>query len=170
VVECGRTVQRLVKASFMSASGANAVAKARADHPRSRVTASIALLVVAVLLAPMTVVSAWARTQIESTDRYVATVAPLAEDPDVQQYVARAAADAIFERLELDDALASVLPEQLAALQPTLAAALRGFLTDARCARASAASSSSGWCWPHSWCWWSSRTTRPAGLARLRSS
>jgi hypothetical protein len=100
-------------------------------HRRSRLAASVALLVVAALLAPFTVVAAWARAQIESTDRYVRTVAPLAQDPDVQQYVARAVADAVYEQLSLEDVLDEVLPGDLAALQPTLAGTPRGFPTDA---------------------------------------
>jgi hypothetical protein len=36
------------------------------------------------------VVAGWARAQIEDTDRYVATVGPLAEDPEIQAYVAAA--------------------------------------------------------------------------------
>ena len=48
---------------------------------RGRGTLSIALMVVTALLAPLTVVAGWARAQIEDTDRYVATVGPLAQDP-----------------------------------------------------------------------------------------
>ena len=35
-------------------------------------------------LAPLSVVSVWARSEVTDTDRYVDTVAPLAKDPAVQ--------------------------------------------------------------------------------------
>jgi hypothetical protein len=97
---------------------------------RTRGAISVALLVVAALLTPLTVVAAWARAQIESTDRYVATVAPLADDPAVQEYVAQAAADAIYELLEVDE-LVGALPAELAAVGVALGPAVRGFLVDA---------------------------------------
>ena len=45
------------------------------------------LIVVACLLAPLGVVAVWARNQVTNTDRYVATVTPLAKDPAIQQAV-----------------------------------------------------------------------------------
>lgn len=68
-----------------------------------RGTLSIVLILVAALLAPLTVVAAWAQTQIEDTDRYVATVGPLADDPEVQAYVAAALADGLCELLGVDE-------------------------------------------------------------------
>src|SRR4051794_41566542 len=41
-----------------------------------------------VLLAPLSVVATWAHRQVSDTDRYVATVAPLASDPAVQDAIA----------------------------------------------------------------------------------
>jgi hypothetical protein len=97
---------------------------------RTRLMVSIALLTLAVALTPLTVVAAWARLQIEDTDRYVDTVAPLAQDPAVQAYVARAAADAVYELLDVEVIVAE-LPNELAALGATVAPAVRGFLIDA---------------------------------------
>ena len=45
------------------------------------------LVAVAALLAPLSVLSTWASGQIQDTDRYLATVGPLASDPDVQAAV-----------------------------------------------------------------------------------
>jgi hypothetical protein len=97
---------------------------------RTRLVVSIALLTLAVALTPLTVVAAWARAQIEDTDRYVDTVAPLAQDPAVQAYVARAAADAVYDLLDVE-AVVSGLPDELSGLGATVAPAVRGFLIDA---------------------------------------
>jgi hypothetical protein len=97
---------------------------------RTRLVVSITLLVLAIALTPLTVVAAWARVQIEDTDRYVDTVAPLAQDPAVQAYVARAAADAVYDLLDVE-AVVAELPDELAGLGATVAPAVRGFLIDA---------------------------------------
>jgi hypothetical protein len=86
-------------------------------------------LVLAVALTPLTVVAAWARAQIENTDRYVDTVAPLAQDPAIQQYVARAAADALYDLIDVE-AIVEQLPDGLADLGAAVAPAVRGFLID----------------------------------------
>lgn len=97
----------------------------------SRRTLSIVLIVVAALLAPLTVVAAWAQTQIEDTDRYVATVGPLADDPDVQAYVATALADTLYELLRVDEQLAETLSDQSAPQGPVIGPADRGSLDEA---------------------------------------
>jgi hypothetical protein len=54
---------------------------------RWRTIVATLLIVVACVLAPLGVVAVWARNQVTNTDRYVATVAPLAEDPAIQQAI-----------------------------------------------------------------------------------
>ncbi|WP_194896383.1 hypothetical protein [Catenulispora pinisilvae] len=54
---------------------------------RIRSIASALLLALAALLAPLAVASVWMADEIGDTDRYVATVAPLATDPAVQNAV-----------------------------------------------------------------------------------
>jgi hypothetical protein len=54
---------------------------------RWRTIVTTLLIVVACVLAPLGVVAVWARNQVTNTDRYVATVAPLAEDPAIQQAI-----------------------------------------------------------------------------------
>ena len=51
------------------------------------VTSSV-LIVLACVLAPLSVASVWASAELSDTQQYVETVAPLAEDPAVQQAVA----------------------------------------------------------------------------------
>ena len=53
------------------------------------------------LLAPLSVVATWANDQMSDTDRYVATVAPLADDPAVQRAVTDRISNAIIERLDV---------------------------------------------------------------------
>lgn len=59
------------------------------------------VLAVAVLLAPVAAMGTWARLQLVDADRFVATFAPLAEDPDVQDFVAAQASAAIQEQVDL---------------------------------------------------------------------
>ncbi|HWV50149.1 MAG TPA: hypothetical protein VN035_11910, partial [Microbacterium sp.] len=59
------------------------------------------LLVVAVLLAPIAVLGTWARLQLVDTDRFVATFAPLAENPQVQSYISDQAMVAIDENVDI---------------------------------------------------------------------
>ncbi len=62
---------------------------------------STVLIVVAVILAPLSVVSVWARGEVTDTQRYVATVAPLAENPAIQDAVAARITDEIFTYVDV---------------------------------------------------------------------
>ncbi|MFI2758357.1 hypothetical protein ACH5A3_05710 [Streptomyces echinatus] len=101
----------------------------RTRPPRHRVKSSLAavLIVLGCLLAPLSVVAAWAADQLDDTDRYVATVAPLASNPDVQNAVANRATDALMSRIDLPALLADVAPQD----RPRLQKALGGRLGDA---------------------------------------
>jgi hypothetical protein len=61
------------------------------------------LIIIAALLAPVSVLATWSRDQVGDTDRYLETVAPLASDPDVQDAIARRVEDVIFSYLNIDD-------------------------------------------------------------------
>ncbi|MEU3911391.1 hypothetical protein [Streptomyces sp. NPDC029721] len=56
-------------------------------HKRVRYAGASVLLLLALLLSPIAVVSAWVDDTITDTDRYVQTVAPLADEPAVQNAV-----------------------------------------------------------------------------------
>jgi hypothetical protein len=78
------------------------------------------------VLAPLSVVSVWAHDQIGDTDRYIETVAPLAEDPAVQNAVINRVTREIFNRINLDqvtDQLVTTLSDQ--GLPPQAATALQ---------------------------------------------
>ena len=100
------------------------------------------LVAVAALLAPLSVLSTWASGQIQDTDRYLATVAPLASDPDVQAAIVVRVEEVIYSYLDLDAAVDEVvqalegqgLPPRaaatLGALAGPLATGIRSFVHD----------------------------------------
>src|SRR4051795_7767952 len=68
---------------------------------RVRTLSAVFLITLSCLLAPLSVAAVWASRQVSDTDRYVATVAPLADDPAVQRAVAEAVARAVFKQIDL---------------------------------------------------------------------
>lgn len=113
------------------------------EHHRARSFWSVVLITVACLLAPLSVVSVWARGEVTDTDRYVATVAPLASDPAVQSAVSARVTTEVLQYINIDsltqeaiDTLSSnrdLTPRQVAALT-TLArpvkSGIEGFIGD----------------------------------------
>jgi len=100
-----------------------------------RATAAVVLIVVAALLAPVAVVAVWAKGLAEDTDRYLATVAPLSDDPQIQSAVTNRLTNAIVDAVNLDD-LAQTATGAVSdlGLPPRLSAAvlaLQGPLVDA---------------------------------------
>ncbi|WP_244093636.1 MULTISPECIES: hypothetical protein [unclassified Microbacterium] len=89
-----------------------ALKKSPAEKERRRpVARSIVagiVLAVAVLMAPIAAMGTWARLQLVDADRFVATFAPLAEDPDVQDFVADQVSAAIHEQVDLDAVVGEV--------------------------------------------------------------
>ena len=65
------------------------------------VTAAVAI-VLACVLAPLSVVAVWASSQVSDTNRYVETVAPLAKDPAVQKAVADRVTTEVLTYVNLD--------------------------------------------------------------------
>lgn len=68
---------------------------------RSSLLSRIAAIV-AILIFPLAIVSAWLEATVTETDRYVATVAPLAEDPVVLAAVEKELTRAALELIDLD--------------------------------------------------------------------
>ena len=99
------------------------------------------LVIVAGVLAPASIVASWARDEVSNTDRYVQTVAPLANDPAVQQAIVDRVTTELFSRIDVQavtkdavDALAAQgLPprvsQSLSALSVPLAGGIRSFIT-----------------------------------------
>ncbi len=91
------------------------------------------LLTLACVLAPVSVASVWASTVLSDTDRYVETVAPVADDPAVQAALADEVTLAIMENLDVQALTSRALdtvaqqeemPPRVAAALPALAVPL----------------------------------------------
>ncbi|MFE2990026.1 hypothetical protein [Streptomyces sp. NPDC059262] len=65
-----------------------------------RRTLSVVLLALACLLVPLGTLSVWARYEVGDSDRYVATMAPLAAEPAVRGAVADAVSNGIVTQLD----------------------------------------------------------------------
>lgn len=68
---------------------------------RGRTVAAVVLVVVALLITPIAVITAWARLQLVDTEQFVATFAPLAEEPAVQSYIGDQVTTAIEEQVDI---------------------------------------------------------------------
>jgi hypothetical protein len=62
---------------------------------------AVLLIVLGCVLAPLAGVAVWARNQVTNTDRYVATVAPLASDPAIQNAVADKITAQVFTYIDV---------------------------------------------------------------------
>lgn len=72
----------------------------------------VALVLVALVATPVALVGTWARTTFLDTDAYVGVVGPLADDPRVQDAVARRVSDGVVAALPVDDVV-GLLPGAL---------------------------------------------------------
>ena len=101
-------------------------------HRTRRILAAV-LVVLTVLVFTVTVPAAWGARTVLNTDRYVATVAPLADDPAVQESIARKVTAQVFEALNVEgvisEALASI-GDRATVLAGPLTTALRGFVQE----------------------------------------
>jgi len=120
--------RRLDEASPAPGTAAGGPAGAPPGRParnRSRSAAAVVLILLGALLAPVAVVAAWAERTLTDTDRYVATVGPLAEDPTVRSALSGRLTQAVMERIDvgslLDDVAGGLDERDLA---PRAAAAL----------------------------------------------
>jgi hypothetical protein len=72
-----------------------------AARQRWRTVVATLLIVVACVLAPLSVVAIWTRNQVTNTDRYVATVSPLASDPAIQNAIADQITAQVFTYIDI---------------------------------------------------------------------
>src|SRR5439155_17058735 len=108
--------------------------EARPDRRRrvARVATTV-LTVLAVLVFAVAVPGLWARRTLLDTDRYVATAAPLAQDPAVQEYLARTVTQQVFVALDVQARLTDVLQKRdprLAFLAGPISNGVQGFMQD----------------------------------------
>jgi len=95
---------------------------------RWRTIVAAVCIVVACLLAPLSVVAVWTRNQVTNTDRYVATVSPLASDPAIQDAVADQITAQVLAYIDIQG-LTTQAVEALASrgLSPEMATQLEAF-------------------------------------------
>ncbi len=62
-----------------------------------------ALIAIAALLAPLTVVATWAHDQVGDTDRFIETVGPLGSEESVQNAIADRISQEIFKYIDVQD-------------------------------------------------------------------
>src|SRR6266545_4326162 len=62
---------------------------------------AVLLIVVACVLAPLSVLAVWTKNLVTDTDRYVETVAPLASDPDIQNAITNRITTEIFKYVDV---------------------------------------------------------------------
>lgn len=74
---------------------------AKVRHRRARQVGATVLLLLALLLSPLAVVSAWFQDTVTNTDRYVETVAPLASEPDVQNVMINRLTHRVMENIDV---------------------------------------------------------------------
>jgi len=89
------------------------VVGARRPAHRVRGALSALLITLGCVLMPVAVIAVWTSNQISDTDRYVATMAPLAADPAIQNAVADRTTEVVMRHLDLD----TLLPQVATALQ-----------------------------------------------------
>ncbi|MFE7517089.1 hypothetical protein ACFU8I_38555, partial [Streptomyces sp. NPDC057540] len=87
-------------------------AAARPPHHRVRSFFAALLIVIGCVLVPLGIVASWTSSIVGDTNRYVQTVAPLADDPDVQAAVATRVTNAVMEHIDLPSLLEGVAPDQ----------------------------------------------------------
>jgi len=92
-----------------------------------RIAATL-LILVSCLLAPLSVVAVWARSEVTDTDRYVDTVAPLAKNPAVQQAVTTNLTNLVFQYVDVQGITTQALTaiSQRGILPPAVAAQVQG--------------------------------------------
>jgi len=91
------------------------------------------LVALAVIVFTITVPAVWSARTVLNTDRYVATVEPLADDPAVQQAIATRLTDEVFAALNVQEVISNTLAaigERATLLAGPLTNALHGFVQD----------------------------------------
>lgn len=75
---------------------------------RWRAPVSAICIVIAAILVPVSIVGAWARVQLVDEDAFVATLAPLVEDPAVQALVVDETMEAVSAQVDFEQLTANV--------------------------------------------------------------
>src|SRR4051795_1224327 len=107
---------------------------------RWRSLLAVVLIVLGCVLAPVAGLSVWIHNQVSNTDRFVRTMSPLVDDPDIQAALTNRLTDTVFQYVDVqgiaDQGVAALesaglparLGDRLEGLTPTLAAAVTSFV------------------------------------------
>src|SRR4051795_13539330 len=105
---------------------------------RWRSLLAVVLIVLGCVLAPVAGVSVWVHNQVSNTDRFVRTMSPLIDDPDVQARLTDRLTSTVFQYVDVqsleDDAVKALaaqglppdLVDRINTLTPTLTSAVTG--------------------------------------------
>lgn len=95
----------------------------------ARSAAAVILIVVGVLCFTIAPLAIWGRNLVLNTDRYVATLKPVASDPGVQDAIIRAVDNQVNSHIDVKSYISDVLPPRAAqALAGPLQSAVTGFV------------------------------------------
>lgn len=86
------------------------------------------LVVLALVLAPVSVLTVWTNNTITNEDQYVATVTPLAANPDIQAAVTTRLTNRIYDKLDVPSIVHQVLPPKASQLEGPLGTAVKSFV------------------------------------------
>lgn len=101
IAELESEVDRLTRASEVVPPGPHVERTAGPRRGRWRTVVSVLCIVLASVLVPVSVVGAWARTELVEPDQFVSTFGPLVHDPAVQTLVIDQATSAILDEVDV---------------------------------------------------------------------
>ena len=108
--------------------GGGAGPKAGPRAPRTRRIIAWVLVVLASLLIPIAVISAWAITTVTNTDQYVATMAPLARNQVIIDHLATKATDELFATQFVQNKVTDALPPKAKPIVQPIVNQLKGYV------------------------------------------
>lgn len=100
----------------------------RAQSERRWIPAT--LIAVATVVAVLSTLTTWVRTELLDTDQWVGVSSDLLAEPEIQEALTTYLSNELFERVDVSASLAELLPDQLSQLAGPLSAALREPVTN----------------------------------------
>jgi len=92
---------------------------------RIRTITTWILVVATGLIVPLVVTGTWALRTVTNTDNYVSTLAPLVENPAVQDAMTTTVVDSLFQAVHVQDQVAAHLPGPASALAGAITSSIR---------------------------------------------
>ncbi|HMD45655.1 MAG TPA: hypothetical protein VKG43_05825 [Acidimicrobiales bacterium] len=112
--------------SGVAAPGASSAPPTVRRHLVRRTVAWILVVLVSILV-PLSVVTVWAVRTVTNTDRYVATIGPVAQQKVVTDYIALEITNKLFDSLNVQKSIENVLPKKASAIAAPVTTQLKGF-------------------------------------------